>query len=286
MYAALDDATGALPAVTALRTARVLLLPRRRILFQPATPSRHQIAWRLLLLCGYRMVESSDERHDVVFAHDPRTSHPPVRVAGNRAARIVNADATDVAKRTVAARFAEVFGYALHVDPTTHQGPAIRKSNENYRHDAVVVTCPYRPAPDEDPDEVTYQRYVDTRAADGCFEDLRVPVYDGQVPLVYRKHHPDTATRFSEFAHSEVVLDPRTLLSAQELARIGELARALSVDYAEMDVLRDTADGRIYVVDVNPTPAGLYKGFTQQQRRLALQTLRPAFAALVERRCR
>ena len=33
-------------------------------------------------------------------------------------------------------------------------------------------------------------------------------------------------------------------------------ARALGIDYGELDILRDRDDGRIYIVDVNNTPFG------------------------------
>lgn len=277
----LHDARGGSAEAAALALARVVLWPRRRILCYPRSPSRHQIAYRLFLLLGYKMVEGPRGRYDAILVFDPDTVPARHDLSGLRPVGAINAGVRDVSKRNVEARFEEAFGYALSVDPERYHGLAVRKSDENYTHDGVIVECPHVPPPDEE--GMTYQRYIDTRTPDGFFEDLRVPIYDGVIPLVYRKFHPDTDRRFYDVDRSTLVATDEAL-SADEQQRLAALASALGVDYAELDVLRDNGDGRIYVVDVNPTPAGLVKGFTKRQRQQALRALAPAFERMVERR--
>lgn len=279
-YRTLQDARGGSALGTAARLAKSVLRPQRRVLCYPGTPSRHQIAYRLFLLLGYKMVTSPDEDYDVVLVFDPATAPDPRGLDVLRPVGAINRGVRDVSKKNVEAKFEEVFGYALSVDPTRYEGLAVRKSDENYTHDGEVVPCPHVPGPEEG---VTYQRYVDTRTPDGYFEDIRVPIYDGEIPITYRKYHPDTDRRFYDVDHSELA-HPDETLSDEEQRRLTLLAEALGVDYGEMDVLRDNGDGRIYVVDVNPTPAGLVKGFTQSQRRQALRALAPAFGRMIESR--
>ena len=61
------------------------------------------------------------------------------------------------------------------------------------------------------------------------------------------------------------------------------LTKKMSVDYGELDVLRDK-DGRIYVVDVNNTPAGPPKKLPNQACRIALKRMSKSFAQMLDGR--
>lgn len=257
------------------------VLPRRRILAYPRAPSKFQILYRILLLLGYKMVTDPKSKYDVALIFQPGTRYSPMDLSPVKPVGTINKDVRDVSKRKVEAKFEEVFGYSVGINPATHQGLALRKSDENYKHDGEIIRCPYFPKNGEK--GVTYQHYIDARAANGCFADLRVPIYDDEIPIVSIKYRPDTEQRFKEISHSEQV-PPNNVLSAEEQQLLVRLARAMGMDYGEMDVLRDNCDGRIYVVDVNPCPAGLVNGFTKEQRQRSLVVLAPAFSRMVERR--
>jgi hypothetical protein len=62
----------------------------------------------------------------------------------------------------------------------------------------------------------------------------------------------------------------------KELEQILYLARKMGVDYGEFDVLRDK-DKRIYVVDVNNTPAGPPNGLPEGEVKAALERLVKSF---------
>jgi hypothetical protein len=282
-FQTLDDLVGH-PPRTAARLTRTALRPRRTVLCYPIAPEPYQVAYRILLFLGYRTTTDPRARHDVALACEPATVYPPSGFVPDRAAPAINRDARDISKRAVERAFEDVFGYGLGVDPATFRGRAVRKSDANYTHDAVVIECPHAPDAEADRAEaVTYQRYVDTRTPDGYYLDHRVPVYDGEVPLVYLKYHPEGPGRFVDVSHSEIA-GPADVFTGDERRRLAALAAAMGVEYGEMDVLRDNADGRIYVVDVNRTPSGPVKGVTQAQRRRALAVLAPAFERMVERR--
>lgn len=280
-FGVIHDGRGGSPLSSGAALARLALRPRRTVLCYPQSPSRHQIAYRLIHLLGYRLTDDPSTDYDVVLVFNPATVSQTVDLSPLKPVRTINHGVLDVSKTTVEAKFEEVFGYALSVNPEKFKGAAVRKSDANYTHDGEIVSCPYSPPPGEG--GVTYQRYIDTRTPEGYFLDIRVPIYDGAIPITYRKYHPDTDRRFFDVDHSELA-DPSDTLSSEERRRLAELAEAIGLEYGEMDVLRDNSDGRIYVVDINPTPAGLVKGFTKEQRQQALRVLAPAFEQMVERR--
>jgi hypothetical protein len=62
----------------------------------------------------------------------------------------------------------------------------------------------------------------------------------------------------------------------------------MGLDYAELDVLRDHRDGRLFVVDANPTP-WWQNGLRPRERQAAISRLGAAFDRLahaVRRRSR
>jgi glutathione synthase/RimK-type ligase-like ATP-grasp enzyme len=91
--------------------------------------------------------------------------------------------------------------------------------------------------------------------------DIRVPIMGSDVPFAlkrYKAHNDmfDVTIGAELFATRDVLHD-------DEIAKIRTFCREMGLDYGELDVLRDNRDGRIYIVDVNNTPAGpigpLYK---------------------------
>src|SRR5262249_1485320 len=160
-----------------------------------------------------------------------------------------------------------------------YHGPMVEKSNVNYAHDGRVVEGPL--GVDAVRPERVYQKAIDNRiGADGLVLDHRVVVHGEEVPLVYLKYRPE-ATRFSAKNGRVELKEADALVSEEELARLKEMARRMGVDYGEMDVLRDT-DHRIYVVDVNNTPAGPPNGLPLAECRRALGLLAASYTRLLE----
>jgi hypothetical protein len=143
----------------------------------------------------------------------------------------------------------QVFGYSAEIDPTNHKGMCLRKSEENSAHDGRILQCPTEPEPG-----YVYQRLIDTQIGHEV-EELRVLKVGSRVPLVYRLRR-DLADRFLDKNNSVVSLDPATVFTDEELARLVATSDAIGLDVGELDVLRDNADGRIYLIDVNKTPGG------------------------------
>ena len=171
-----------------------LLRPRaaRRVDVEccPVIPSYKEVIWKVALLAGMRLVPSSAtthaEKHQRVrLFWGGRTGVDPMmrRWPMQDWLHALNANIGDTGKRNVARVFAETFGYGTAVDPTSHLGMCVAKSDANSAHDGRVVNCPIVSA---DPD-LAYEVLVDNRIGQEEVLDLRVSVVGNELPLVYLK---------------------------------------------------------------------------------------------------
>ena len=188
---------------------------------------------------------------------------------------VVNGQLRGSGKHLVADAFYDAFDYPLAVDPTTHEGPLVEKSNRNAQHDGRVVLGPIEPVPGK-----VYTVLVDNEDGDEVV-DFRCPVIGETIPFVYEKRQP-LSDRFGQSGATDRVValrDPTEVFSATEIDRILTMARVLGADLAELDVLRDRSSGRIYIVDANPTAAARWSWATDEQARWAVDVLAATFEA-------
>ena len=75
---------------------------------------------------------------------------------------------------------------------------------------------------------------------------------------------------------------PAEIFSADEIAAIGRFCAAMRLDWGGLDILRDRADGRIYVVDVNKTDVGPVIALSLPEKLRSVALLASALRALVE----
>lgn len=200
------------------------------------THRRPYLNWKLFKLLGFVPAETGAltfRNLDATFDEAP--------------ADAINGRCTDISKSKVAEVFEKVFGYELTVDPEAHDGPMVEKSEENATHDGRVVQGPMAPRPG-----LVYQHLVDNEQ-DGVVEDLRPCIVGREIAFVYRKRRP-VAIRFSNDNTSITVATPDDVFSPVEQQGVLDVADALGLDVGELDVLRDRASGRIYVVDAAKTP--------------------------------
>lgn len=229
----------------------------------PGVPYHRHVLWKAAFYAGARLVPYGEPKRagrrrprlrlfwpdkTMMPGGEPRQPPPAVWFDG-----AFNGGARDESKERVAEAFAQAFGYPLTVDPTVHEGPCVAKSNRvNGAHDGRVVQCPI---PAADPD-LAYQALVDNRSAGGMVLDYRVPVVEGMIPFVYLKQRP-LGVRFSNNNSDVAIARPDTVFSADEQARLGAFCRAMGIGLGgEIDVLRDAATRRLYVVDANWTSWG------------------------------
>jgi hypothetical protein len=164
-----------------------------------------------------------------------------------------NAQCQDISKSVLEVHHKAVMGYGLQLNPLTHNGPLLEKGNGNALHDGRILQGPLN-VEDLRKDKV-YQKVVDNRAADGRPVDLRLVWLQGATPMAYLKFKSESA-RFTNETVEVVSVEAQDMLHGSERDQISALMTRLGVNWAELDILRDRADGRVYVVDINPTPWG------------------------------
>ena len=215
-------------------------------------PARQWYLIRMVLLrAGVKIAPentSENKTSDLsIFFHDKTNisapSKPPAKIH-------FNFDCEDISKTRVAAVFKDVFGYSLAVDPLSHSGPMVCKSEENGAHDGSIILGPCPPKPNW-----VYQHVIDNQTKHGTVQDLRCPTIRGAIPLVYIKERP-TTKRFANMNAACQLSSPEVHFSEEELALISRFCVAMGLDWGGLDILRDNMSKKIYIVDVNKTDMG------------------------------
>lgn len=217
-----------------------------RILFTPDRPHRRYNLRAAATWAGAALASGPEDADAAVFFEDATSSIPPPAPPGEPA---LNFGCGDISKGRGARLFEDSFGYPLALDPRTHGGPAVEKSERNGAHDGRIVLCPRAPRPGH-----VYQRLIDAVGGDGMAVDLRTQCVGGAPVLVWIKRRP-VAARFLPPNASARLARPKEVFSEGEIAALSRFVTAMGADWCGLDVLRDR-DGRIYVVDVNKTDAG------------------------------
>ncbi len=260
--------------VQATRASRVVA-PKHgpKVWFASPPPRPWYLLWPTLQMAGAQIVEDP-AKADVLATFEDSTLSDPVErpQAAKPGASVMNLACTDVSKTKVGRVFEEVFGYPLALDPRTHRGPAVAKSEKNGAHDGHIVQCPAEPKPG-----FVYQRLIDNVDETGRACDIRCPTVRGEVPVVFMKCRPK-AHRFENHNDRVRMVEPSSVLTQVERQALSEFAAAMDLDWGGMDVLRDARDGRIYVVDVNKTDMGPPTAMPWRDQMRAVRRLAEAFS--------
>jgi hypothetical protein len=226
------------------------------VTFGPRYPDFEYVPWKALRLLG-RRVECSDGRQ-VDWAWEDATRTGVMSGA-------INGRCTDISKSNVDRAMLNAYGYSAALDPRSHRGKCVQKSEENTAHDGRLIDCPTQPEPG-----FVYQRVIDNRVGHEVV-DLRLMKVGSRFPLGYRKYRP-VEHRFVNVNSHVTLFDPQDLFTAEELANLLTATERLGLDVGEIDVLRDM-DGRVYLIDVAKTPWGPPSGIRGRDGRRAMRVL-------------
>lgn len=258
-------------ATRAVRGAK----PRARIYFFPRKPRSYYAIWPVCQLAGVKIVDNPDEADLHFYFEDREFLTAPRTTPTDKPA--FNVDCFDIRKSVVARVFEETFGYSMSIDPTTHKGRAVEKSEANGKHDGRVVDCPIAsPKPGH-----VYQRLIENTFDGDEHADIRTPVVGGKIPFVFLKWRTRDL-RFSNDNHRVTIAATDAMLSRDEQEKIAAFASAMRLDFGGLDVLRDRNDGRIYIVDANKTDMGPPSTLRSADKLTAMRGLASAFSALVD----
>ena len=219
-----------------------------RVAFGPQAPRRPYMQWKLLAYLGVTPAPAGDgtDKKTIRFFFNDATE----TVQSDRdVSGWLNAGGVDIRKSRVAEVFEQVFGYDLRVDPRVHRGPMVAKGETNATHDGRVLDGPI----DDPPSGTSFQVLVDNTTDEGSVEDLRTAVVGKSLAIVFAKYRP-IEKRFSNDNTFVRIHRPDEVYSEDEISKILGFAQAFGLDLGEIDVLRDRASGRLYIVDVATTP--------------------------------
>lgn len=239
----------------------------------PDFPSKKTTIHKIGRKLKYRITNKRLKRAELVlWFHDTTHASSEVLVQYYPTHSVINRQCMDISKKYVDSIHATVFGYSTIIDPKTHVGPAVAKSDINALHDGEIVRCPLS----KTSEKAVYQIVIDNETETGEFLDYRVPVIGGDIPLVYAKYKKKEV-RFTNDVHRSTMHSPEDIFSKEEFSCIVQLATKMGAEFCEFDVLRDKFSGRIYVIDVNKTPYGPPKGLTSAEHNGAIDLLTQAF---------
>lgn len=265
--------------IQGVRAARIVKgrEPRARICFFPKKPRSYYAIWPVCQLADVKIVDDPAEADLHFYFEDREFRTAPLAAPSNRPA--FNVGCHDIRKSVVSRLFEEVFGYSLIVDPKTHRGLAVEKSELNGKHDGRIVECPV----DAPKSDRVYQRLIDNTFDGREFIDIRTPVVGGKAPFVYLKRR-SRDLRFSNDNHRVDLAPVDAMLSKDEQEKIAAFTGAIGLDFGGLDVLRHREDGRIYIVDANKTDMGPPSALSAQEKLKAMRGIADAFAGLVDER--
>ncbi len=246
------------PLYTALESklayARARKAPGARpatLLCYPEVPRTYHTLYKLAHRLGWKMTNNPRAKADLYMHFEDITEReePALLKKMREKHHVINAKCHDISKTRVNDVFESVFGYELSVDPRTYEGECVRKSDTNAVHDGKIIRCPVEPE-----EGYVYQKLINTTCDGGRVTDLRLPIFNDSIPFILKRYKNSTdlfdITIGAEFAETKDVL------TDDERSKVLTFCRRMGLDYGEMDALRDCDDGRLYIVDVNNTPAG------------------------------
>lgn len=233
------------------RTSRLLSGHKRPTMaFHPDKPRPWYFIWSVMHVSGAKLVDDVASADIVMHFDDSTETHNGIP-AVKPGAHVLNFDCTDISKSRVAAAFEKVSGHSLAVDPVTFYGRMVEKSELNAAHDGRILEGPL----DAAIEGKTYQRLIDNEIPDGLVEDLRACLVGGKPVVVFRKRRPLERRFLNE--NVQVLLDePRNCYTPEEISIIEAFAAEIGLDWGGVDVLRDRASGKIFIVDANKTDMG------------------------------
>jgi hypothetical protein len=242
----------------------------------PDLPSRRTALYKVCRALNWELTNAPRSNPHLTLRFEDQTKKdtawPAWMSESNRATW--NQGCTDIRKSTLERAHQESFGYGMSVDALRHVGPMVVKSELNAQHDGRTIQGPI--AAKEQSTDSVYQIDIQNVDEEGKYFDYRLVFIRGSISLAYRKYK-SKSTRFTNMCESACITEVTQALSSEELRSTQRMMNLLHVDYAELDALRDAQSGKLFVIDVNPTPWGPPAELSAEQEVIAIKTMAKAF---------
>lgn len=243
------------------------------IVAYPDFPSKRTTLYKIARRHRYRLTNKTLNKPDLIVYFQDSTygdSSELKKIYPDK--RIINVDCTDISKKRVDEIHRTVFGYNTFIDPLTYKGIAVLKSDLNAMHDGRKVSCPV----DRIEQGGVYQALINNEVDEHLVMDYRVVVIGKVIPIVYKKFK-SMENRFTNVVERSQLCDTTEVLNDTETGLILKFSREIGADFCELDVLRNSDDGKIYIIDVNKTPYGPPAGLPEAETKKAVDVLSTTF---------
>lgn len=226
-----------------------------KALFYPDKPIRlpgHTLS-KTIIYCerlGWDVTNDPDDNWDFGVLWDAQDIVSVPDIFASTEKLVVNIGCVDVTKWNVDRIHNDVFGYSILV-PAGQKGYCVRKHPGQSAKNSKIVECPDGYCNDG----YLYQRLIDSRISHNFVRDYRVPIFWGNIPLVFLKDRPvEQAFKIDDRTLKVSVAETKDVFSNEELLKICDFASEIGLDVGEMDIVRSNYDGLIYILDVNNIP--------------------------------
>lgn len=242
----------------------------KNLLVYPHYPSKRSIIYKLSNKIGYNLTNKPTKRFEGAIYWEYYTFRTEFtlleKIAAHR--KVINLHSRDISKTFVDQAFNKIFGYSGCVDPLQFHGKIVRKSDLNAMHDGYIMDGPIA----KKEDGFIYQLLIDNRHDEYTVMDIRVPVIGQVTDFVYLKYR-QIQHRFKNTTNRTDLKETSEVLTNSEVKQLNDFCSEIHLEYGELDVLRHTGDGKIYIVDVNNTPHGPPAHLSKKERKIVLDKM-------------
>lgn len=247
----------------------------KQLFFYPEKPSNKTAIFKFCKLLNVKIISEDQIKNSnliVISWEDTTFKKLQNYYSPHRFQYIINNKCNDISKSNIQKIFKEVFGYHLAINPLKYEGLCVEKSNLNAKHDGKIIECPIL----FKLENKVYEILVNNEVSIDMVEDIRVPIFRNLIPFVYIKNRKKNI-RFKNENHVVWMEEVEKRFSKNEIRKIIHFSRRIHLDYGELDVLRDRYSGKIYIVDVNPTPYGPPNHLVDSDIPRAIKSMASAF---------
>jgi hypothetical protein len=205
-----------------------------------------------------------------IYFSDETNSKPLLNDYNYITIKILNKNCLDIGKKKVDLIHQKIFGYNTTIDPFTHNGWGIIKSDENAKHDGEEILFPIA----QINDEKIYQMIIDNQV-ENLYLDYRVCVINREIPIFYKKYK-SKEKRYTNDVQLAKIGEPHEL-PENIREKIISFTQEMQCDFCELDVLKDNQTGRWFIIDLNKTPYGPPAPLNSKDKTKAIKILSESF---------